>query len=78
MCDVEGIDELLVETKIVAPQQFIVFKQCFNKNNSIVESGDFVIGIVEDMFINAIYLGGDTTLLKNFDVITQTASAETL
>jgi hypothetical protein len=75
VADVEGLDELLSELSsimICKPAQLLIFKRLPNVNNSILESGDFVMGIVEEMFINAIYLGGDTTLLENFDIINQT------
>lgn len=70
--DIEGVEELLVELKIIRFGKFVIFKRSFNQNNAIPESGDFVMGIIEEKFINAIYLGGDINLLQNFDVINQT------
>lgn len=70
--DIEGVEELLVELKIIRSEKFLIFKRSFNQNNAIPEPGDVVMGIVEEKFINAIYLGGDMNLLQNFDVINQT------
>lgn len=70
--DIEGVEELLVELKIIKSGKFVIFKRYFNGDSSIPEYGDVVMGIVEETFINAVYLGGDMNLLKNFDVITQT------
>lgn len=52
--------------------QLCVFKNPSNENESILEVGDMVTGIVEGMFINASYLGGDTTLLASFNIVNQT------
>lgn len=52
--------------------QLCVFKNPANTNGSILEAGDMVTGIVEGMFINASYSGGDTTLLTSFDIINKT------
>jgi hypothetical protein len=70
--DIQGINELLAGAKIMKPYELLIFKRSYNHNNSIAESGDFVIGIVEGTFINALYLGGDITLAENFDIINQT------
>lgn len=70
--DIEGVEELLVELKIIRSGKFVIFKRNSYGNDSIPEYGDFVMGIVEDKFVNAVYLGGDMTSLENFDLITQT------
>lgn len=73
--DIEGVEELLVELKVIRSGKFVIFKRNSNGNDSIPEYGDFVMGIVQETFINAVYLGGDMTSLENFDVITQTELA---
>jgi len=58
--------------KIYKTGELCVFKNPANTNQSILEAGDMVTGIVQGMFINASYLGGDTTLLASFDIVNQT------
>ena len=75
VAEVEGINELLAQvssTTIYKSGQLCVFKNPGNANPSILEAGDMVTGIVEGMFINASYLGGDTTLLASFEIVNQT------
>jgi hypothetical protein len=75
VADVEGINELLAQvssTTIYKAGQLCVFKNPANEDPSILEAGDMVTGIVEGMFINASYLGGDTTQLASFDIVNQT------
>ncbi|MEM0575155.1 hypothetical protein [Flavobacterium polysaccharolyticum] len=75
VAEVDGINELLAQvssTIIYKTGQLCVFKNPSNENESILEAGDMVTGIVEDMFINASYLGGDSTLLSSFDIVNQT------
>lgn len=58
--------------KIYKIGELCIFKNPTNTNASILEAGDMVTGIVQGMFINASYLGGDTTLLTSFDIVNQT------
>jgi len=58
--------------KIYKIGELCTFKNPANTNQSILEAGDMVTGIVEGMFINASYLGGDTTQLASFDIVNQT------
>jgi len=62
----------LVSSKIYKEGEFCIFKNPANANDSILEAGDIVTGIVEGMFINASYLGGDTSMLTSFDIVNQT------
>jgi hypothetical protein len=74
VADVTGLDELLTgvsSVMICKPTQLLIFKRSPNQNNSILESGDFVMGIVEKIFINGTYRSGNTTLLENFDITNQ-------
>lgn len=57
-------------SNIVSIGSFLVFKVAPNIDNSQLETGDIVQGIVEDNKIEGIYLGADPTLLINFDLIT--------
>ena len=45
-----------------------VFKRMGNSDQTKIEVNDFAIGIVEEQFIKAVYLGGLSTLLSSFDV----------
>jgi hypothetical protein len=58
----------LETTRIVPFGKRIVFKIAPNTNNSRQESGDLVIGIVENEFINANYIGGNEELLASYDI----------
>jgi hypothetical protein len=74
VADVEGLDELLAEVSsimICKPAQLLIFKRLPNVNNSILESGDSVMGIVDGLLITGNYLGGNPTLLTSFDIATQ-------
>jgi predicted transcriptional regulator YdeE len=54
---------------IIIPRgQFLVFKTKGNMNDYELERNDLVQGIVQDVKIEAPYLGGDTSQLENFDV----------
>jgi hypothetical protein len=62
---------LFVKAKIYAPGQLLIFKRETNANYAVLEINDFVIGIVSGIRIEAIYLGGDPTILTSFDIINQ-------
>lgn len=71
--DVEGLNDLLAGVSsitIYKPGKLLVFKRLPNLNNSILEPNDFVMGIVENTFINGTYRGGDI-LLVNFNIVNQ-------
>ncbi|PWA10984.1 hypothetical protein [Flavobacterium laiguense] len=73
VAEIEGLNELLAGVSaatIYKPGQLLIFKRLPNENNSILEAGDLGIGIVENVFITGIYLGGDLLLL-NFNIINQ-------
>jgi hypothetical protein len=56
---------------IIPIGEMLVFKVGSNENNNIQEPGDFCKGIVEGIYIEAIYLGGDTLLLESYNIINQ-------
>lgn len=73
VADVEGIDELLAGINSITIYKhgaLLIFKRDPNTNDYL-ESGDFVKGIVEGIFIDALFLGGDPLLLVNFNIINQ-------
>ncbi len=58
--------ELFAAAKIVPSGEFIIFKR--TPNHDVLNPDDLVMGIVENQWIIGIYLGGDITLLSNFDI----------
>ncbi len=55
--------------RIVPVGQLQIFKVAPNANNNVLESGDFVVGFVEEHFINATYLEGDPQRLASYGII---------
>ncbi|GEM58444.1 hypothetical protein B0A78_03575 [Flavobacterium columnare NBRC 100251 = ATCC 23463] len=55
--------------RIVPVGQLQIFKVAPNSNNKVLESGDFVVGFVEEHFINATYLEGDPQRLASYGII---------
>jgi hypothetical protein len=68
LTDPNAHPELQLRTKMVFPSEFIIFKRGA-ENLNILEAEDLVMGIVENQWITARYLGGDSTSLYNFDII---------
>jgi hypothetical protein len=72
--EIDGINELIAgisSNAIYKPGQLLIFKRLPNVNNSILESGDSVMGIVEGFLITGNYIGGNPAILASFDVATQ-------
>ncbi|MFK7004611.1 hypothetical protein BWK63_09535 [Flavobacterium covae] len=55
--------------RIVPVGQLQIFKVAPNANNNVLESGDYVVGFVEEHFINATYLEGDPQRLASYGII---------
>ncbi|MWB96764.1 hypothetical protein GON26_20575 [Flavobacterium sp. GA093] len=60
--------ELQLTAKMVFPGQFVIFKRGA-ENLNVLEVEDLVMGIVEGQWITGRYLGGDSDILYNFDII---------
>lgn len=60
---------LFAKTKIYAPGQLQIFKANGNTNESLLEVGDFVIGIVAGQLIRGTYLGGDVNALESYNIV---------
>lgn len=54
--------------RIVPANTFLFFKKDLQGNQEILETGDFVMGLVEGRFISADYTGGDPLLLSSYDI----------
>ena len=68
--DVNAHPELQLKAKIYQVGQLQVFKR--EENTALeIEPGDFIIGIVENTFIQALYLGGDVTKLVSYKLMNQ-------
>lgn len=65
--DVNAHPELVLIARIVPVGELIVYKVAPNENNNELEPGDYCTGIVEGVFINSNYLGGDKTLLASYE-----------
>jgi hypothetical protein len=64
--EIEGIDQVFTESKIVRSGEFMIFKVEPN-TASYLEIGDSVIGYCEGNFLcEATYYGGDTSLMSSF------------
>jgi len=61
--------DLFAKVRIIVNGDFIVFKRGGDSDN--LEPTDYVMGIVEGIFINAVYLGGDRLLLESYNIINQ-------
>jgi hypothetical protein len=57
-------------TNILLPGNLLIEKIPSNTNYHILQVGDIVSGIVQGNDIKAIYLGGNTSLLSSYDLIT--------
>lgn len=64
---VEMISEIPIPN-IIREEELLKFKRNGNGEDNL-ESGDFVMGIVEGVFIQAIYNGGDPAALASYSVI---------
>ena len=53
---------------IYPSETLLIFKRNGNIDETKLEINDFAIGIVEDRFIQGLYLGGLQTLLLSFDI----------
>ena len=63
-------NELELKAKIYKVGQLQVFKR--EENTALeIEPGDFITGIVENTFIQALYLGGDVTKLVSYKLMNQ-------
>lgn len=71
LADEDAHEPLFKKTKIYATGELQIFKTQGNIDSLQLEVDDLCIGIVENIFINAIYLGGDRTLLTSFNLINQ-------
>ncbi|MGR3790028.1 hypothetical protein ACUXZJ_11560 [Flavobacterium sp. TN-1] len=66
----ESINQISQQNpRIVPVGQLQIFKVAPNANNNVLESGDFVVGFVEEHFINATYLEGDPQRLASYGII---------
>ncbi|UWY28791.1 hypothetical protein N4T20_02450 [Flavobacterium sp. TR2] len=64
---------LIINTRFIPIGQRLVFKHSSNDNPDNInqqEQGDFVIGFVENQWIQGYFLGGDNNNLNNYDVVT--------
>ncbi|MFE3847139.1 hypothetical protein ACFX5D_04050 [Flavobacterium sp. LB3P45] len=52
-----------------AEGELCIFKRNGNPNKLILEVNDFVMGMVEGIFIEGTYLGGNSALLVSFDIV---------
>jgi hypothetical protein len=66
LTDLNAHPQLLVKSRIIPVGQMLVFKVAPNENEAEKEPGDFCMGIVENEFINANYLGGDESLSSSY------------
>ena len=57
----------IINAKIYAVGELQIFKVAPNKENEL-EIGDFVIGFIEDQFINATYNGGNYKALSSYEL----------
>ena len=64
--DSETVTNLFDTVRIIPVGQMLVFKVAPNENDSEKEPGDYCMGIVENEFINANYLGGDENLSSSY------------
>jgi len=64
--DSETVTNLFDTVRIIPVGQMLVFKVEPNEDNSKKETGDFCIGMVENEFINANYLGGDENSASSY------------
>lgn len=62
---------LLAKAKIYASGELQIFKAPLNANTAALEVGDLVFGIVSGQFIKAVYLGGETSILESYNIISQ-------
>lgn len=60
-----------IMAKIYPPNTLQIFKRSGNENVKQLEVNDFVKGIVEGVFIEGIYTGGDSQLLTSYNIINQ-------
>ncbi|MFV8347258.1 hypothetical protein [Flavobacterium sp. ZB4P13] len=51
--------------------ELLIFKRNGNQRRLELEINDLVFGVVEGIFIKAIYLGGDTSSLSSYDVLSR-------
>lgn len=66
---ISSIADNLVHTTIITATNFFIIKAPYNTvNNTILEPGDRVIGVVQGVLIHAQYMGGDKTLLTSFNI----------
>ncbi|MEO8236403.1 MAG: hypothetical protein ABI549_13380, partial [Flavobacterium sp.] len=61
---------LFAKTKIYALGELQIFKRT-GTNLTALEVNDFVKGIIQGIYIEAIYLGNDESLLTSYDIINQ-------
>jgi hypothetical protein len=66
LTDQDAHPNLLTKARIIPVGQMLVFKVEGNENENEKEVGDFCMGLVEDEFINANYLGGDESLSSSY------------
>lgn len=69
----QGLKELIDNipvSNIIPVGQLLIFKTGENEENT-VQMGDFVMGIVEGVFIQAVYVGDDPTLLESYSLISE-------
>ncbi|WP_166924967.1 hypothetical protein [Flavobacterium poyangense] len=62
---------LLTKARIIPEGQFLILKAVGNTNENDAEVNDVVKGIVQNCVIEGIYLGGEMTSLRNFEIITK-------
>lgn len=71
MIDESAHAKLFEKTKIYAPGQLQVFKRNENENEAVAEPNDYCKGIVENIYIEGLYNGGDIALLTSFTIFNQ-------
>lgn len=68
---VEKVNEVNSKLNIVPNGTFQVFKRGDNTSNGI-EINDFVKGILEGIYFEALYKGGDLNVFESYEILTQT------
>ena len=65
-----SINGLISRNPLIIPNgQVQIYKAFTNENNAVLEVGDFVVGLIENQFVQADYLGGDPMLLTSYSTV---------
>ena len=70
-----GTIYIINNAKIYTAGQLQIFKRNGNTNKNLAEANDYCKGIVENIYIEGIYLGVDTLLLTSFTIFNEQAFA---